>query len=220
MSFRFYAAQQQLRSPLLPIPKRCDPFRREKEKKNIRVRSYSPFLLYTTNSRLCWSNRCAIKFPRKLIRNIFLFFCFFLVETFLFPKVKSQLIKRLARLYTPCHLFVALVAGLMVPSAPPLIKKRRRRSRMGEKLYYVTPGSSLDNWPSRYSIHVLHHRDQAMCVCVFIKDWLNINRAVYPARPLLGRLLLSHSSERRWPFSYLLLARKTCIAARNPAGKR
>jgi hypothetical protein len=107
-----------------------------------------------------------------------------------------------------------------VPSAPPLIKKRRRRSRMGEKLYYVTPGSSLDNWPSRYSIHVLHHRDQAMCVCVFIKDWLNINRAVYPARPLLGRLFLSHSSERRWPFSYLLLARKTCIAARNPAGKR
>lgn len=90
VSFRFYAAQQQLRSPLLPIPKRCDPFRREKEKKNIRVRSYtSPFLLYTTNSRLCWSNRCAIKFPRKLIRNVFLFFCFFsLSKLFFFPKWK------------------------------------------------------------------------------------------------------------------------------------
>jgi hypothetical protein len=88
VSFRFYAAQQQLRSSLLPIPKRCDPFRREKEKKNIRVRSYSPFLLYTTNSRLCWSNRCAIKFPRKLIRNVFLFFVFSLSKLFFFPKWK------------------------------------------------------------------------------------------------------------------------------------
>jgi hypothetical protein len=52
------------------------------------VRSYSPFLLYTTNSRLCWSNRCAIKFPRKLIRNVFLFFVFSLSKLFFFPKWK------------------------------------------------------------------------------------------------------------------------------------